>query len=83
MTNRAHAPVPPDVRTRQEGPEIKRLEIERSLCLRIAIEQHLKAAVEQEAIDRIRADTSTNTIGRLDDYDLEPTLDQEASATQT
>ena len=74
VTNRAHAPVPPNVCTRQEGAEVERLEIERPLRLRVAIEQHLEATVEHKAIDSIGADTATNAVRCLDDLDLEPCL---------
>jgi hypothetical protein len=58
-------------------------QIERAARLRIAIEQHLKTAIEQEALDDIGAHAPTNAIGCLDDLDLEALLAQQHSAVES
>jgi hypothetical protein len=48
---------------RLELTQIKCLEIETAPRLRVSFEQYLKTAIQQEPIDRIGADPSTNLIG--------------------
>ena len=76
------AAVPADERAALEGPQAEALVVERPPRLGVRREQHLEAAVEQEAVDLVRAHAPARRVAALEDEHLEPGGVQLAGAAQ-
>jgi hypothetical protein len=68
----AKSPITPDHRPPLERLQSKPPVVELASCLGIRGREHLKAAIEQESVDLVGADSAAGAVGRLDDENLEP-----------
>ena len=53
-------------RARRKAARSERVKVEDALRLGIRVEQDLKPAIEQKAVDRVCGDTSADAVGRLE-----------------
>ncbi len=69
-------------RAARERAQVEPLVVEQPTRLRIGERQHLEAAVEQEAVDAVRANAPAHTARGLQHEHLEPGVPQRASARE-
>src|SRR5690349_21261947 len=76
------APVDPHERTGVEAPQVQLVDAELMVGFRACGEQHLETAVEEEAVDGLGPDSTTDRIGSFENLDVDPTVVQEPRARE-
>jgi hypothetical protein len=65
-----------------ESPQVQSLVIQQPFRFRVGGQKHLKAAIQLESVDAIRADPAANAVRSLEDQEAKPRLLDASSAAE-